>query len=103
MPDVHQESCPLCAQIASYELIDAGKRKWFRCNNCKNFIITDSAEKHIASSPHLRKQLSQKSSSLPDDKLLHIFVPDSSSGDRGDQEALRAEIELKSTWFQRST
>lgn len=99
MPELYQGSCSLCLQMASYELIDAGKRKWFRCNSCKNFIITDSAEKHIASSP-LRKELSRKSASLPEDKLLHIFVPDSS---RGNQAALRAEIDLKSTWLKRST
>jgi hypothetical protein len=48
--------------------------------------------------PQSRKQLSQQSSSLTDDKLLHIFASGLPSGAGDDQEKLQAEITLKSRW-----
>jgi len=103
MPDVFHGPCSLCSRTASYELVDAGKRKWFRCDACKNFIIAELAEKKVASSPELRRHISLKSAALREDMVLHIFVPESSLGDQGAQKALRAVPELKSTWLQRST
>lgn len=103
MPDVFQEPCPLCSKPAPYEIVDAKQRKWFRCDTCKNFIISEHAEKHVASSPSLRKLLSQRSYPLPDDKLLHIFVSGLLSGVGDEQVKLEIEIELKSTWLRRST
>jgi len=94
MAELYQGNCSLCAQVASYELVDAGKRKWFRCTNCKNFIITDSAERCIQS-PALRQQLSQKSASLDEQKVLHIFV--------AEDQSVHVEVELKSKWLQWST
>jgi hypothetical protein len=104
MPDVFQGSCSLCLHPALYEVTDAGKYKWFRCDTCKGFLISDRAEKEVAkSSPELRQRISQQSSSLPDDKVLRIlvsaFLPDGRPGPG----LLETEIEAKSMWLQRSS
>lgn len=105
MPDVFQELCPLSGHPAIYEFAvgDGGKRKWFRCEKCKSFIITDTAEKRLASSPAWKKQISDLSAEQPDDKLVHIFVPNPSPDDPNNQFAVQWEIDLKSKWLRLST
>lgn len=92
-------NCPLCENhLASHEIRDNGKRKWFHCDTCKSFIITDTADRRLAKSPEWRKQLSEKSASLADNELLHIFVPTTPPGENN-QKAIDYEIDLKTKWF----
>ena len=103
MPDVHDGPCFLCSRPSSYQIIDGGQRRCFRCGTCKSFIISDRAEKLLAAASELKKQLSQQSYSLPDDKILHMFASGLPSGVGDGQEKLEVEIELKSMWLRRST
>jgi len=104
MPDVFQGSCSLCLQMARYELADAHEYKWFRCRTCKSFLISDRAEKEVAiASPDLRQLFSQHSSSLPDDKILRIFVSDCLPDGKPGPGRLERVIESKSMWLQQSS
>lgn len=91
--------CALCEKVASYEIRDNGKRKLFFCDTCKTFIITDTAERRLASSTEWRKQLSEKAASLADNELLHIYVPEASQTENTDKEAIKVKIEQKSKWL----
>lgn len=103
MPEVHEGSCFLCTYTSSYQIIDAGQRKWFSCGTCKSFIVSDEAEKWLALRPELKIQLSEQSFALPDERLLHIYVSGLRSGVGDDQEKLETKTESKSTWIRRST
>lgn len=91
------ENCPLCEKTASFEFRDAGKRKWFQCNTCRSFIITDTAERRLVKSLEWRKQLSELSASLAGNELLHIFVPTTPPGENN-QDAIERKVELKTNW-----
>lgn len=42
--------CPLCRSSAMLETSDFGKRRRYLCDNCGEFIITDTAERRLAES-----------------------------------------------------
>jgi hypothetical protein len=48
VPDVFQGPCSLCLHTDRYEVTDGGKYKWFRCDSCKSFLISDFVEKEVA-------------------------------------------------------
>jgi hypothetical protein len=56
------EECPLCTEMAAFELIGA-VRKYFRCLGCGEFVVASLAERLLRSSVNegrkeaLRKQI----------------------------------------------
>jgi hypothetical protein len=76
MAEFHKQDCVLCGTPAEYCFADYGKRKYFSCENCTKYQITDSAEAKMETAPaEWRKQYSEQAKSLPDDMVLSISVP----------------------------
>ena len=76
MPDVHQEACPLCQIDSDFEYVGgAKKRKHFYCQRCKEFVITDTAERKLLDEANWLEELSKLAVSLNenDGEILHIF------------------------------
>ena len=89
--EYQEQNCPLCENIARYTSVDSGKRKIFSCNICKDFVITDNAERRLKNnSDERRSQLSDKCAKLSHSEFLHIFVKQSS-----DHEALNYKVETR--------
>lgn len=96
MPDEYQQACPLCANVSKYQVV-YGKggelRKVFTCDICSEFVISDAAEEWLLAHPRKCEELSNLSSFLYGDLVLHIFMESS-----GDTRALLAIPDGKSNW-----
>lgn len=76
MRPIQQQDCPLCLAPAEYQLIDYDERKYFRCKNCVEFVISRPAEKRLAESiPRWRTQFSEQAKKSDDERILHITIP----------------------------
>ena len=91
MTDVHQGTCPLCSIAAEYEYVegDAKKRQHFYCEQCKEFIIADIAQKKLLGNNERCSELSKLSASLGEDELLHIYF---------EERVVKKRVEFKSFW-----
>lgn len=96
MPDLNQQACPLCANLSRYEVVcseGSEPRKVFSCDICSDFVISHTAEQWLSAHPRKCEELSNLSSFLYGDLVLHIFMESS-----GDSRALLAIPDGKSNW-----
>ena len=75
-----EQKCPLCKQNAKYCGVDFDRKKYFKCPNCKNFVISKNHEEFVAGlKQEIREFLSKQSSTLENDFALLIYLtPDTS-------------------------
>lgn len=96
MADVHTQACPLCSNVSRYDLVAENggvRRKLFCCDVCTDFLITPDAEEWLASQPRKCEELSNLSTFLWGDLLLHIFMEQ-----EGETRALLAIPDAKENW-----
>jgi hypothetical protein len=95
MADVHTQACPLCSNLSNYEFVQGGgkRRKFFSCDVCSEFLITPDAEAWLAAQPRKCEELSNLSTFLFGDLVLHIFMESD-----GETRALLAIPDAKANW-----
>lgn len=96
MPDLRQQACPLCANVSKYEVVQGSgdePRKVFSCDICSDFVISGAAEEWLLAHPRKCEELSNLSSFLYGDLVLHIFMESS-----GETRALLAIPDGKANW-----
>lgn len=92
--EVPQE-CPLCARPAHYIPVDYGNRKYFRCEHCTYFQISNAAAERLSKAPQeWRNSYALRAQEAPKDHLLFIRIPQASARDAG--VALEGEYLLRS-------
>lgn len=68
-----EQACPLCDAAAKYEPIDYGRAKHFLCSAGCEYIIYDSTEARLKSSPQgWRDELSKKAGQRKEGHILVI-------------------------------
>jgi len=91
-----EQKCPLCKQVAKYIGVDFGRKKYFKCPNCKDFVIPLSVEEIVAGlKQEIREDFSRKSSALKSDSVLLIWSTESV----GDFSELKAEEQPRDRWI----
>lgn len=78
---LQEQNCPLCGAPASFGTFDYGKRKSFRCGNCKDFVLTTLAERRIFDmSDEHKQQLAEMARQTDEDLILDITTRPSPTG-----------------------
>ena len=73
MNSIHDLQCPLCEATAQFQSQDFNNLMHIRCPNCYEFIISNSAEKKLASATaQQKKDISKNASSAPAGKILVV-------------------------------
>lgn len=74
-----KQVCPLCGRSAEFSFLSGESKKWkhFSCGYCKNFEISDIAERKHLHKHQRRSQLSEESKALSCTQFLRIFTKDS--------------------------
>lgn len=96
MADVRTQACPLCSNLSNYEFVRGGaeRRKFFTCDVCSEFLISPDAEAWLSSQPRKCEELSNLSTFLFGDLVLHIFMESD-----GETRALLAIPDAKENWL----
>ena len=96
MSNLHQQACPLCANLAKYQLVrrEGEPRKFFSCDVCAEYVISDAAEQWLRSQPRKCEDLSNLSSFLFGDLVLNIFMESD-----GETRALLAVPDGRDNWL----
>lgn len=73
MREIQKQECPLCGNSARYYKVDHGRLKYFECEKCTYFQISDHAERKLGGAPKAWKEaMSRKAQETPVDHLLVI-------------------------------
>ena len=89
----HQE-CPLCNNPASFIGVDFGRRKYFKCDVCSDFVISELAERKIGQAPSAWKAaITEKAKNPPAGKVLSISLPSAQTSDGAATEEVALEYE----------
>jgi hypothetical protein len=92
-----EQKCPLCKQVAKYKGVHFGRNKYFRCPNCKDFVIALSIEENVAGlKQEIREHFSRQSSALKSDSVLLIYATEPVA----ETSELKGEEQPKDKWIE---
>jgi len=97
MQSLIKQACPLCGGEAVYVLIDHDDKKYFKCPMCIKFVVSVGEDELLRNSPtEWKKQMSDISKSLGDDKALSIMRATDLTKNQVSQ-VFQVEVVLRST------
>lgn len=75
MKEIIQSICPLCDTSAQYEHHDANLRRYYKCDICKYYVITETAIKHLIKYPESVPALAEAVKKMPHEtEILDISI-----------------------------
>ena len=84
MNEIKRESCLLCGSSARYYKIDHGNLKYFSCDNCTFYQISELATNMILDTPNNQKEM--LSTLARDAPERHVLILTMENTDGGTQE-----------------
>jgi hypothetical protein len=95
-----EQECPLCKQVSKYIGVDFGRKKFFECSKCKDFVITLSAEEFVVGlKPEVREHFSKQSSALKSHSVLFIWIAEPIQASDSSTRELKSEEQPKDRWI----
>ena len=73
MPDKKQSDCVLCGTLAQFEQHDGGQKRYYKCNLCHYYAISERAVRHLQKHSERKSDLAKAAAGmLHETEILEI-------------------------------